>query len=75
MDHALQHVGDEIQQQFHDRQVWRTLSDIAAANPAVVANPFIMGWIGTLYYRRAVTAVRGWLTRGCGGEAGKPTRW
>ena len=63
------HVGDEIQQLFHDRNVWQSLSDIAAANPVVVANPFIMGWIGTLYYRRAITAVRAMVDPGMSGRA------
>ena len=67
----LDHVADEIQQMFHDRQVWQSLSAIAAANPVVVANPFIVNWIGTLYYRRAMTAIRAMVDPGMRGKAGE----
>ncbi|HEY6315890.1 MAG TPA: hypothetical protein VIY52_34490 [Streptosporangiaceae bacterium] len=37
---------------------WHTISEIGAANPTVVANPFVMGHFNTLYYRRALVSVR-----------------
>jgi hypothetical protein len=50
----LGNITDEVQSLIHDRDVWRTISEIGASNPAVVANPFVMGHFNTLYYRRAL---------------------
>ena len=54
----LGNITDEVQALIHDRDIWRTISEIGAANPAVVANPFVMGHFNTLYYRRALVSVR-----------------
>jgi hypothetical protein len=54
----LGNITDEVQSLIHDRDVWRTISEIGASNPAVVANPFVMGHFNTLYYRRALVSVR-----------------
>jgi hypothetical protein len=51
-------VTDEVLSLIHDRDVWRTISEIGVANPTVVANPFVMGHFNTLYYRRALVSVR-----------------
>src|ERR1700683_896204 len=51
-------VTAEVLCLIHDRDVWRTISEIGAANPTVVANPFVMGHFNTLYYRRALVSVR-----------------
>jgi hypothetical protein len=54
----LGNITDEVLSLIHDRDVWRTISEIGAANPTVVANPFVMGHFNTLYYRRALVSVR-----------------
>lgn len=54
----LGNITDEVQSLIHDRDTWHTISEIGAANPTVVANPFVMGHFNTLYYRRALVSVR-----------------
>jgi hypothetical protein len=54
----LGNITDEVLSLIHDRDVWRTISEIGAANPTVAANPFVMGHFNTLYYRRALVSVR-----------------
>jgi hypothetical protein len=54
----LGNITDEVQSLIHDRDTWHTISEIGAANPALVANPFVMGHFNTLYYRRALVSVR-----------------
>jgi hypothetical protein len=34
----LGNITDEVQSLIHDRDTWRTISEIGAANPTVVAN-------------------------------------
>ena len=51
-------ITGEVLSLIHDRDVWSTISEIGAANPTVVANPFVMGHFNTLYYRRALVSVR-----------------
>jgi hypothetical protein len=55
---GLGNITDEVLSLIHDRDVWCTISEIGAANPTVVANPFVMGHFNTLYYRRALVSVR-----------------
>jgi hypothetical protein len=59
----LGNITDEVLSLIHDRDVWRTISEIGAANPTVVANPFVMGHFNTLYYRRALVSVRAMVDR------------
>ena len=54
----LGNITDEVQSLIHDRDTWHTISEIGAASPTVVANPFVMGHFNTLYYRRALVSVR-----------------
>jgi len=54
----LGNITDMVLSLIHDRDVWRTISEIGAGNPTVVANPFVMGHFNTLYYRRALVTVR-----------------
>lgn len=54
----LETINNEVQSLIDDRNVWHTVSDIGAANAFVRANPFFMGYVNTLYYRRALHAVR-----------------
>lgn len=54
----LGNITDEVQAPIHDRDTWHTISEIGAANPTVVAKPFVMGHFNTLYYRRALVSVR-----------------
>ena len=59
----LGNITDEVLSLIHDRDVWRTISEIGAANPTVAANPFVMGHFNTLYYRRALVSVRAMVDR------------
>ena len=54
----LGNITDEVRALIHDRDTWHTISEIGAANPTVVANPFVMGHFNTLYYRRALVSIR-----------------
>jgi hypothetical protein len=44
-------VTGEVLSLTHDRDVWRTISEIGAANPTVVANPFVMGLVADIQSR------------------------
>jgi hypothetical protein len=48
----------EILGVYQDRFFWRWISEFAYSNQVVRDNPFILIWIGTLFYRRAIVAVR-----------------
>jgi len=60
----LEHAAEEILGVYQDRFFWRRISDIALANQVVRDNPFIPSWIGTLFYRRAIVAVRTMIDAG-----------
>ena len=51
----LGNIADQVQSLIHDRDTWHTISEIGAANPTVVADPFVMGHFNTLHYRRALS--------------------
>ncbi len=65
----LGNITDEVLSLIHDRDVWRTISEIGAANPAVVANPFVLGHCNTLYYRRALVSVRAMIDPNPGSDS------
>lgn len=54
----LDHAAEEVLDVFQDRFFWHRISDIANANQVVRDNPFVPGLIGTLFYRRAIVALR-----------------
>ena len=54
----LDHVAEEVLDVFQDRFFWHRISDIANANQVVRDNPFVPSLIGTLFYRRAIVALR-----------------